>query len=284
MPTRPRSGDQPTDPAAKKTAARKPPAKKATAKKATAKKQTGKKAAGARVAPERPSPRGGLLPTNGGDTSSDVQIGKLETALEERTRERDDLSARLAAAEEKLDGLQKEQAAQTEELGRLRQVASTVDSLTQERDDLQQRVESLQVDLPARIEKQVAARVGDLSAAHAEELAAVQQDRDRLATRVTELETPKLETATSMSTAKLASHFAEVLSQVAEVPPSSPDAPYAASVTAFSVSAKGVLRATDTGDVELVTPDPGAVPADAMSTLHLDLKLLPRLGTPPPAG
>ena len=54
-------------------------------------------------------------------------------------------------------------------------------------------------------------------------------------------------------------------------------------MTAFSVSAKGVLRATDTGDVELVTPEPGAVPADTLSTLNLDLKLLPRLGSPPPA-
>ena len=253
--------------------------KKAPAKKAP-KKAAATKAAAARAAAAPPSR--GALPRGDGD-APDIQIARLETALDERSRERDDLASRLSATEGKLSELQGSQAAMSEEFGRLREVAEKVDSISRERADLQERLDGLQVDLPLRIQDQVASRLKEVTAAHAAELSALQQDRDRLAARVTELELPKLETARSMSTSALATHFAEVLSRVAEVPPESTDAPYAAAVTAFSVSAKGVLRATDSGDVELVTPDPGAVTADALSTLHFDLKLLPRLGNPPPA-
>jgi chromosome segregation ATPase len=283
MPTRRPSPGQPASQPVAKAAATKATAKQAaTASKASAKKATpAKRATAAKKAATAPPTRGAL--PAGDDDTQDVQIAKLQTSLDERTRERDDLASRLSSTEEKLSELQNSQAAMSEDLGRLREIAAKVDSVTQERVALQERLDGLQVDLPSRIQDQVASRLKDLTSAHAAELSALQQDRDRLAARVTELETPKLETARSMSTSALAAHFADVLARVAEVPPPSPDAPYAASVTALSVSAKGVLRASDTGEVELVTPDPGAVPAEELSTLNLDLKLLPRLGSPPPA-
>lgn len=217
----------------------------------------------------------------GEDDPSNVRIGKLEVALEERTREREQLASRLSTTEEKLAEVQKAESATREELGRLREVASRIDVLTQQRTELQERLDALQVELPSRIEEQLAARLKDMTAAHAAEVTALRQDRDRLVARVEELEMAKTESATSMSTSALATHFTDLLAKVAEAPAVSPNAPYAASVTGFSISAKGVLRATGKGDVELVTPDPGSVPSDTLSTLHLDLKLLPRLGSPP---
>lgn len=261
------------------------PAKKAPAKKAPAKapaKAPSKAAAKATPGTAAKQPGRGALPA--GEDPTDVQVAKLQVALEERSRERDELASRLSASEEKLAELQKAESTRSEELGRLREVASTLDAVTQERATLKERLDALQVDLPSRIEEQLAARLKEVTAAQAAEVRALQEERDRLRARVEELELPRSESATSMTTSALATHFADLLAKVAEVPAASPNAAYAASVTGFSVSAKGVLRATDSGDVELVMPDPGTVPADTLSTLNLDLKLLPRLGTPAAEG
>lgn len=268
MPTRKRSTDPGSQPAGKKAAA---------ARGSTSAKKAAVAADEARAAASRAA-----LPTKG-DDASEVQIAKLEVALEERSREREDLASRLSSTEQKFDALQSSQAATLEELGRLREVAARVDTVTQDRTALQERLEGLQKELPQRIQNEVESRLKEVTSAHAAELSALQQDRDRLAARVTELETPRLDTAPSMSTSALATHFADVLASVAEMPPASADLPYAVSVTSFNVSAKGVLRATSSGEVELVTPDPGAVPAEALSTVNLDLKLLPRVGRAPRA-
>lgn len=217
-----------------------------------------------------------------GDQPDLVRIGRLESALEERTQQREELAGRLKTTERILTEVQQSEGEMREELGRLREVASRVEVITQERVALQEHLDTLQVELPSRIEEQLATRLKEVTAAQAAEIEALQQDRDRLAARVAEMETPKVENATSMRTSALATHFADLLVKVAEVPAPSADAPYAASVTGFSVSAKGVLTATGDGDLELVTPEPGSVPADTLSTLHFEGKLMPRLGSKAP--
>lgn len=206
-----------------------------------------------------------------------IEITQLKTELGARLRERDELLSRLQTGDQKIAELQQVQSTQTEELGRLRGVEGTVEAVTGERDNLRQQVADLQNQLPVRIQEQVAARLAEVTTAHAAEVAALQTERDQLRARVAELEQPAVESAPAMTTAALAGHFAGVLADLAGQPPTSANAEFTASVTGLSVIAKGLLRATQDGDVELVTPAPGTVTADALSTLNLDVKLLPRL-------
>lgn len=263
---------------AKKTAStQKAPAQKTPARKTPARKTPVRKAAAA--APPTTSAARAAAPRARFDDPKDdppeIQIAKLQTSLEERQRECDDLKARLAATEEKLEGLQRALGDQSEELGKLRAVASNLDDVTQDRNGLRERIDEIQVDLPARVEQQIAARLAAVDAAHADEVTALRQDRDQLKSRVDELEKPRV-AGPGLKTSALAQHFADVLATVSDQPPASPDAAYVASVTGFTVAAKALLRATEDGEIEVVTPDPGSVPPDTLSTLSLDLKLLPR--------
>lgn len=234
-----------------------------------------------REPPEDVARRAANLPTGPGRAepgSPHIEIAELRTALTATVRQRDELASRLEAGEQRITELQQRHEGQTEELGRLRAVAETVGGLTSERDALRARVTELQERLPARIEEQVTARLTDLTKAHVAEVTALKRERDQLRERLVDLEKqPADETGPAMTTSALAGHFAGVLSELAEQPQQRPDSAYTASVTGFSVTAKGLLRATESGDVELVTPKPGTVSADQLSTLNMDLKLLPRL-------
>ena len=226
-------------------------------------------------------------PSRGGGRQVDgdpvLQVVELRTELAAGKRERDGLAERLKSGELKVAELQQLQSGQAEELGRLRGLTATLDTVTSERDAQRERVVELQEGLPLRIQQQVAERLEEVGRAHTVELAALRLERDRLSERVVELERTE-DTGPAMSTSAFAEHFAAVLSRVAE-PAVQSDSAFTASVTGFSVTAKGLLRTTASGDVELVTPGPGKVASEALSTLNFDVKLLPRLpgGAPPPS-
>ena len=212
-------------------------------------------------------------------TQKDLSSCQAELAATQR--ERDNLSEQLKVAQQKVDAQQQQLLTQQEELGRLKEVASTVDALRQERDALRAELDSTRTAIPDQVKDQVQSQLVDATASHAEEVSALQAERDRLQARVNELEQGLGATdAPSMSTADLAGHFAGVLNDLGNRPAAPGDA-FAAALTSLNVQAKGLLRTNDQGQVEIMTADAGAVPAEQLSTVGMELKLLPRLATPP---
>jgi len=210
------------------------------------------------------------------------EIGRLTalvTELEAVRAERDDLRRRL-------DDVQAALQAQQGEIGRLTALVTELEAVKAERDSLRQQLSDAQAALGERVAEQVRAQISDVTDAHTEEIGALTGERDDLRRRIQELEAQGMEGATEITPSDLAGHFAQVLSSVAEQPAPAGQ-PYAAAVTGLTVQAKALLQApTETGgDVRLVTVDPGKVDPAHLSTVNLDLKLVPRLAQPAePAG
>jgi predicted nuclease with TOPRIM domain len=200
-----------------------------------------------------------------------------QSDLQATTRERDNLVQQQKVTAQKNDELQAKLLTQQEELGRLKEVASTVDALRQERDALRAELNDTRSAIPTQVKDQVRTQLSDATQAHTDEVNALQSDRERLQARVSELEQGAgVAQAPSMSTADLAGHFAGVLNDLGNRPAGAGSA-FAAALTGLNVQAKGLLRANDQGEVEIVTADAGAVPAEQLSTVAMELKLLPRL-------
>jgi uncharacterized phage infection (PIP) family protein YhgE len=209
------------------------------------------------------------------------ELAACQAELAATQRERDNLLEQLKASQQKIDDQQKQLLTQQEELGRLREVASAVDSLRAERDALRAELDQTRSAIPDQVKNQVRTQLVDATQAHTDEVSALQSERDRLQARVEELEQGSgAADAPSMTTADLAGHFAGVLNDLGNRPPAVGEA-FAAALTGLNVQAKGLLRANDQGEVEIMTADAGAVPAEQLSTVGMELKLLPRLAAPP---
>jgi hypothetical protein len=209
------------------------------------------------------------------------EIEELRRELAKAKATIDALSEQRATLDGKLDGANATLREQQGEIGRLTAVASEAEAIRSERDGLRQELADVQTALGQRVAEQVRMQLTDVNAAHAQEVSALAAERDELRRRIQELEQQGVDEAPEMTPADLAGHFAEVLSSVAEQP-APPGRPYVATVTGLSVQAKGLLQAPTEpgGDVRLLTVGPGKVDPAQLSTVNLDLKLVPRLAPP----
>lgn len=226
------------------------------------------------------------LPTSDPAPSGDLKLdlARTQEQLSSVSLQRDDLATRLQDISSRYEQTSTALSAQQEELGKLRNVAQQVDSVVQERDGLRVQLDEVRNAVPQQVQEQIDSRLAQITTAHAAEVAALQAERDRLRARIQEVESGPTgaDAAPAMTTTALAGHFADVLSELGNRPPAAGQS-FSAAVTGFTVQAKGLLRATASGEVELVTAGAGAVPAEQLSTVSMDLKLLPRLPGGAPA-
>lgn len=194
--------------------------------------------------------------------------------------QRDELRPRLDEATAHI-------AALNEQVGRLTARSEELDAVIRERDELRTQLAEAQAALPGRVSDALQSQLGQVNKAHAAELRAVTAERDDLRAQLNTLEQQGMETATVITPTALASHFADVLSTLAQQAEQSADQHISAAVTGIQVQAKGLLRAPEEEgeDVKIVTVEAGKIDPAQMSTISLDLKLLPRLpqaGQPQP--
>lgn len=210
-----------------------------------------------------------------------LELARAQEQLAAGEREREGLGRRFDRLTEKYDVLQDEYSRQQVEVGRLRQVETTSSGLSQERDELRRELDQTHAAIPEQVRSQLEGVLGDVTRTHAEQVDALRVDRDRLQARVTELEqTAQAGAGPAMTTTHLAGHFADVLNDLGSRPASGGG--FAAALTGLNVQAKGLLRTNEQGDVEILTAQAGAAPADQLSTVSLELRLLPGLpGTTP---
>jgi hypothetical protein len=223
-------------------------------------------------------------PRGPGEARDEDEDLRLELAKAHATI--DSLNEQRATLDRKLEEVQAALREQQGEIGRLTVIASEAEAVRAERDALRQELSEAQATLAQRVAEQVQAQLTGVNAAHAQEIAALQAERDDLRRRIQELEEQGVGEAPEMTTSDLAGHFAEVLGSVAEQP-TPPGRAYAATVTGLSVQAKGLLQAPTEpgGDVRLLTVGPGKIDPGQLSTVNLDLKLVPRLApSPEPEG
>jgi predicted nuclease with TOPRIM domain len=228
------------------------------------------------VTAERDNLRGKLDEAQSTIRKLQEQVGRLSALadqLQPVTTERDDLRRKLDEALAKISDLQ-------EQVGRLNALADQLAAVTIERDDLRRQLAEAQASLSQRVADAVQAHLQPIIEAHAGELSAITAERDDLRAQLTDLQQQGTETATTMTATDLAANFVGVLNslaQPAEPPP--PGQPFAAAVTTINVQAKGLLRAPEHegGEVQLVTVDAGKVDPTQLSTVSLDVKLLPHM-------
>ncbi|WP_322763216.1 hypothetical protein [Frankia sp. Cr2] len=218
-----------------------------------------------------------------------LELARTQERLAAVERERDALATRLQTLGDKADELQARYTSQQEALGRLRQIETVSDELRHERDNLRQERDGLRTELnqvhaaiPEQVRTQLSSQLGEVTQAHDEEVQALQADRERLQGRVTELEqTVSASQAPAITTSDLAGHFAEVLNDLGKRPPAAGES-FAAALTGLKVQAKGLLRTNEQGGVEILTAQAGSAPAEQLSTVQMELKLLPWLQNPVP--
>ena len=225
-----------------------------------------------------PPPRREDADNGGGGLREELAVAWAEVRLlgEQRNDFRD-----------RLDQAQASIAALNEQVGRLTAQAEQLDSVITERDQLRTQLAGAQAALPSRVSDALQTQLGQVNDAHAAELRAVSAERDDLRAQLNTLEQQGTDTATVITPTALASHFADVLSTLAQQAEQSSGQHISAAVTGIQVQAKGLLRAPEEegADVKIVTVDAGKVDPAQMSTISLDLKLLPRLpqaGPPQP--
>jgi ABC-type transporter Mla subunit MlaD len=233
--------------------------------------------------PDRP-PNGPNGPNGPDDEDPWRQLAAARAQIRLLTDQRDQLQQRLDQAQGTVNDLQ-------QQVGRLAAQVDQLASVTQERDDLRRQLAEAQASLSQRVADAVQAHLGPITEAHAGEVSAITAERDDLRAQLNELQQQGTETATTMTATDLASHFVGVLNSLAQpAEPAPPGRPFAAAITAINVQAKGLLRAPEQkgGEVQLVTVDAGKVDPAQLSTVNLDVKLLPQLAPPaagtPPAG
>lgn len=228
-----------------------------------------------------------------------LELARTQERLAATERERDGLAVQLDRLSDRYDSLRDDFARQQLELGRLQQVEAASAELRQERDtlhterdeargqrdDLRRELDQVHSTIPAQVRTQLDETLGEVNQAHADEVEGLQAEQERLQARITELEeTAQADSGPAMTTSDLAGHFADVLNVLGNRP-SAPGESFAAALTGLNVQAKGLLRADEDGNVEILTAQAAAAPAEQLSTVQMELKLLPRLpgqepGTP----
>jgi len=208
------------------------------------------------------------------------QLAAARTEVRLLTEHRDEFRDRLDEATARI-------AALNEQVGRLTARSEELDSVIRERDELRTQLAEAHAALPGRVSEALQSQLGQVNDAHAAELRAVSAERDDLRAQLNTLEQQGTETATVITPTALASHFADVLSTLAQQAQQDSSQAVSAAVTGIQVQAKGLLRAPEEEgeDVKIVTVDAGKVDPAQMSTISLDVKLLPRLpqaGPPQP--
>jgi multidrug resistance efflux pump len=204
-------------------------------------------------------------------------------ALYDATRER------VASCENSLNdcrtGMDQAQAqlrSQEGELGRLRAIAETVESLRSQLANCQQELARVTADCERQVTAEVKAALD--RAAQERDAAAQQwaQERQTLETQIEDLRRQLEERGVvgHMAPADLASRFASVLDQLAEGEPA-PGRAFAVGLTGLEVEARGVLEAPREGEEQprFVTVEAGGVDPSQLSTMRMTFRLLPR--TPP---
>lgn len=208
------------------------------------------------------------------------ELAAARTEVRLLTEHRDELRDRLDEATARI-------AALNEQVGRLTARSEELDSVIRERDELRTQLAEAHAALPGRVSDVLQSQLGQVNEAHAAELRAVSSERDDLRAQLNTLEQQGTETATVITPTALASHFADVLSTLAQQAEQPAGQHVSAAVTGIQVQAKGLLRAPEEegDDVKIVTVDAGKVDPAQMSTISFDLKLLPRLpqAAPPQA-
>ncbi|MFG1605019.1 hypothetical protein [Actinoplanes sp. NPDC049265] len=225
-----------------------------------------------------------------------LELARTQERLAATERERDGLAERLDRLVGKQEELQQEFSRQQVELGRLQQVEAGSDELRRDRDalrserdeargradDLRREIDEVRTAIPEQVRSQLDDTIGQVNQAHADEVEALRAEREQLRGRITELEQGAEDSAPpAMTTTGLAGHFADVLADLGNRPATGGRA-FAAALTGLNVEAKGLLRTNEQGDVEIIAAQPGTAPAEQLSTVQMELKLLPRLPETPP--
>ena len=208
------------------------------------------------------------------DPDDDLREGLAAARAEARL-----LAEQREALQDRLDTAQASVVSLTEQVGRLTSKAEELEGVIRERDELRTQLAEAQAALPRRVSDALQTQIGQVNEAHAAELNAVTAERDDLRAQLNALEQQGTETATVITPTALASHFADVLNTLALQAEQPAGQHASAAVTSIQVQAKGLLRAPAAAgeDVQIVTVDAGKVDPAQMSTISLELKLLPGL-------
>jgi len=146
--------------------------------------------------------------------------------------------------------------------------------------DLEGQLSQVRAEYDARLQQVVKQAIEEEQRRHLEELKGIERERDQLKETVASLQA-QLAGAAETRAAKpttLADSFIETLEQVAAR--DVPDRPFDVSLSRMEVEARGLLRApTDDTPAEFVTPPPGQVNPEELSTLRMEFRISPK----PPA-
>ena len=206
---------------------------------------------------------------------------KAETVAENL---RQQLGAHEASLKQSQDELKKAQESlrnQEGELGRLRAVDQTVDSLRLERDNYQNQLVQLKADVERQVGDTVKNALAQVTQQHQEERQNWEKERQDFLQNIAGLK-QRLETTgikAHVFPTDLAAKFAKVLDELAEGKPA-PGRQYAAALTTLEVEARGMLEAPREGEDQprFVTVESGEkVDPGALSTLKMSFRLLPRV-------
>jgi hypothetical protein len=146
--------------------------------------------------------------------------------------------------------------------------------------ELEEQLTQVRAEYDARLQQVVKQAIDEEQRRHLEELKGLERERDQLKETVASLQT-QLGAAADTRAAKpstLADSFIETLEQVAARDVE--DRPFDVSLSRMEVEARGLLRApTDDAPAEFVTPPPGQVNPEELSTLRMEFRISPK----PPA-
>jgi hypothetical protein len=156
-----------------------------------------------------------------------------------------------------------------------------IELLRRRQTELESQLGQVRAEYDTRLGEVVRQAVEAEQARHAEEVKALDASKQQLEETVASLEAQVGAAAETRSAppATLADSFVETLQQVAtrEVT----DQPFNVSLSRLEVEARGILRApTDDHPAEFVTPPPGQVNPQELSTMRMEFRLSPK----PPGG
>jgi chromosome segregation ATPase len=146
--------------------------------------------------------------------------------------------------------------------------------------DLEGQLAQVRAEYDTRLQQVVKQAVEEEQRRHLEELKGLELERDQLKETVASLEAQLGAAAETRAAAPttLADSFIETLEQVASR--EAEDRPFDVSLSRMEVEARGLLRApTEDAPAEFVTPPPGQVNPEELSTLRMEFRISPR----PPA-
>ena len=193
----------------------------------------------------------------------ETQQVELLTALDQAEQGRVAAESQIPILRERFDGCQ-------EEIQLLRERAA----------ELEGQLGQVRAEYDARLHEVVKQAVEEEQKRHLEELKGLEQERDQLKETVASLQAQlgAMGETRSAAPTSIADSFIETLEQVATRDVG--DKPFNVSLSRLEVEARGILRApSDDAPTEFVTPPPGQVNPEELSTMRMEFRISPK----PPA-